>query len=128
MAHFSCRVFQLLSFLFLSAGVCTSLGLGTMQLATGMTRLGWIDPNSDSTTVYVIIIWVITAFATLSVVSGLKVGIKILSLLGFGLGCLILFLSFVMEKSYFLLNLLVQTTGVYLQVSELSLFVMCPSK
>mmetsp|Transcript_31557 Transcript_31557/g.54899 ORF Transcript_31557/g.54899 Transcript_31557/m.54899 type:complete len:663 (-) Transcript_31557:779-2767(-) len=97
------------------AGVCTSLGLGTMQLATGMTRLGWIDPNSNSTTIYVIIIWVITAFATLSVVSGLKVGIKILSLLGFGLGCLILFLSFVMEKSYFLLNLLVQTTGVYLQ-------------
>lgn len=97
------------------AGVCTSLGLGTMQLATGMMRLGWIDEGSNVTHVYVAIIWVITAFATLSVVSGLKVGIKILSVLGFGLGCLILFLSFVMEKSYFLLNLLVQTTGVYLQ-------------
>jgi len=97
------------------AGVCTSLGLGTMQLATGMMRLGWIDPNANITSVYVSTIWVITAFATLSVVSGLKVGIKLLSCLGFGLGCLILFLSFVMEKSYFLLNLLVQTTGVYLQ-------------
>lgn len=97
------------------AGVCTSLGLGTIQLAAGMTKLGWIDPNSDPVTVNVVIIWVITAFATLSVVSGLKLGIKVLSMTGFGLGCLILFLSFVMEKSYFLLNLLVQTTGVYLQ-------------
>ncbi|KAL7536083.1 hypothetical protein ACHAXR_006906 [Thalassiosira sp. AJA248-18] len=97
------------------AGVCTSLGLGVMQLATGMTRVGWIDENADVETVYVAIIWVITAFATLSVVSGLKVGIQILSVIGFSLGCLILFLSFVMEKSYFLLNLLVQTTGTYLQ-------------
>lgn len=97
------------------AGVCTSLGLGVIQLAAGMTRLGWIDPNADPVKVNVAIIWVITAFATLSVVSGLKMGIKILSMVGFGLGCLILFLCFVMEKSYFLLNLLVQTTGVYLQ-------------
>jgi len=99
------------------AGVCTSLGLGTIQMAAGMRKLGWVDPATDSTTVNVAIIWVITAFATLSVVSGLKVGIKILSVLGFGLGTLILFLSFVMEKSYYLLNLLVQTTGVYVQWS-----------
>lgn len=97
------------------AGVCTSLGLGTMQLQVGMKRLGWIDPGADATTVNVAIIWVITAFATISVVTGLKVGIKYLSVLGFGMGCLICFLSFVMEKSYYLLNLLVQTTGVYLQ-------------
>lgn len=57
----------------------------------------------------------IAAFATISVVSGLKLGIKILSITGFSLGCFILFVSFVMEKSYFLLNLLVQTTGTYLQ-------------
>mmetsp|Transcript_5028 Transcript_5028/g.10975 ORF Transcript_5028/g.10975 Transcript_5028/m.10975 type:complete len:833 (+) Transcript_5028:111-2609(+) len=97
------------------AGVCTSLGLGTMQLAAGIIRLGWVDPTTNMTNIYVAIIWIITAFATLSVVSGLKLGIKILSVVGFGLGCLILFLSFVMEKSYWLLNVLVQTTGVYLQ-------------
>jgi len=97
------------------AGVCTSLGLGTIQLAVGLRKLGWVDPTIDDTSLNVAVIWVITAFATLSVVSGLKVGIKLLSLLGFGLGTLILFLSFVMEKSYYLMNLLVQTTGVYLQ-------------
>lgn len=97
------------------AGVCTSLGLGTIQLAAGMTKLGWVDPSANPVSVYVAIIWIITLFATISVVSGLKLGIKILSITGFGLGCLILFLSFVMEKSYYLLNVLVQTTGVYLQ-------------
>ena len=95
--------------------MCTSLGLGTIQLAAGMTKLGWIDPGADPVTVNVTIIWVITFFATISVVSGLKVGIKILSVTGFCLGCVLLFLSFAMEKSYYLLNVLVQTTGFYLQ-------------
>ena len=49
------------------AGVGTSLGLGTIQLAASMTR---------PTSVNVAIIWIITFFATLSVVSGLKVGMK----------------------------------------------------
>ena len=98
------------------AGVCTSLGLGTIQIVAGLQRLGWIDPNeTDLTNVYVATIWIITACATASVVSGLKVGIKTLSNVAFGLGCLILFLSFVMEKTYYLLNVLVQTTGVYMQ-------------
>ena len=35
--------------------------------------------------------------------------------IAFGLGCLILFLCFVMEKTNYLINLLVQTTGVYMQ-------------
>ncbi|KAL7551145.1 hypothetical protein ACHAWF_014345 [Thalassiosira exigua] len=93
------------------------LGLGTIQLTVGMTRLGWINPVSeqDKVKVYAAIIWIITIAATISVVTGLKLGIKVLSTIGFGLGSLILFLCFVMEKSYFLLNLLVQTTGVYLQ-------------
>jgi hypothetical protein len=81
-------------------------------------RLGWIDPaKEDLSGTYITIVWVITLFATISVVTGLKVGIKALSLLGFILGCLILFLCFVMEKSYYLLDLLVQTTGFYLQWS-----------
>ena len=100
------------------AGICTSLGLGAMQMAAGLQRLGWIDPEKDDLSgTYVVIIWVVTSFATVSVVTGLKVGVKVLSMLGFILGCLILFLCFVMEKSYYLLDLLVQTTGFYLQWS-----------
>jgi len=98
------------------AGVCTSLGLGAMQMATGLQRLGWVDPDEeDLQGVYVILIWIITACATASVVSGLEFGIKSLANTAFALGCIILFLCFVMEKTNYLLNLLVQTTGVYLQ-------------
>jgi choline-glycine betaine transporter len=98
------------------AGVCTSLGLGAIQIIAGCQDLGWVDPDrEDLTPVFVILIWCITIAATISVVSGLDVGIKTLANIGFGLGNIILFLCFVMEKTDYLLNLLVQTTGVYLQ-------------
>ena len=100
------------------AGVCTSLGLGTIQIVTGLQRLGWVDADlEDPQGVYIAVIWIITAGATLSVVSGIHMGIKTLAIVAFSLGMLVLFLSFVMEKTYYLLNLTVQTTGVYLQWS-----------
>lgn len=82
----------------------------------GLQDLGWVDPDrEDLTGVFVWTIWIITIAATISVVSGLAIGIKTLANIGFCLGNLILFLCFVMEKTDYLLNLLVQTTGVYLQ-------------
>ena len=81
------------------AGVCTSLGLGVIQMNAGMRSLGWISDNAGDTTVNVAIIWVITLFSTISVVSGLKKGIKILSMIGFSLGCLIMFLVFVRRRA-----------------------------
>mmetsp|Transcript_5612 Transcript_5612/g.13001 ORF Transcript_5612/g.13001 Transcript_5612/m.13001 type:complete len:820 (+) Transcript_5612:244-2703(+) len=98
------------------AGICTSLGLGAIQMSVGLQMLGWVEEVGDSPEVlYVTIVWIVTAFATLSVISGLGVGIKYLSQAGFLFGCLILFLCFTMEKSYYLLNVLVQSTGDYLQ-------------
>ena len=98
------------------AGVCTSLGLGAIQMVAGLQRLGWVDPDrEDLQMVYVALICIITLCATASVVSGLAVGIKILANIAFGLGCFILFLCFAMEKSRYILDLLFQTTGVYLQ-------------
>lgn len=98
------------------AGVCTSLGLGAIQMVAGLQRLGWVDPNrEDLQIVYVILISLITLCATASVVSGLAVGIKILANIAFGLGCFILFLCFAMENSTYILDLLFQTAGVYLQ-------------
>lgn len=29
------------------AGVCTSLGLGTIQIVTGLQRLGWVDADLE---------------------------------------------------------------------------------
>jgi len=95
------------------AGVCTSLGLGTMQIIAGLQVLGLLD--SESKTANVVVIWIITATATVSVVSGLHYGIKFLSQLGFGIGMVLLGLVFLLDNTVFLSNLIVQTTGYYFQ-------------
>ena len=85
-----------------SSAQCTSLGLGAMQLTTGAKRLGWMEKDlteDEETNKQVLVIWVITLIATASVVSGLSVGIKLLSQIGFALGMVLLFLCLVMEKS-----------------------------
>ena len=100
------------------AGVCTSLGLGAMQLVTGADRLGWVKGelgDDELANKQVLVIWVITAIATCSVVSGLSVGIKLLSQIGFGLGMVLLFLSLILEKTNYLFNTTVQTVGYYFQ-------------
>lgn len=94
--------------------------MGAYQLAAGLERVGAID-DADSTRVHVISIWVITLIATGSVVSGLDVGIKILSEFGFGLGIVLLWLCLILDKTNFLLNLMVQEVGYYFQWSLLLL-------
>merc|ERR1719334_10081 len=59
-------------------GVCTSLGLGTKQLNFAFYMLN-PEIENDSITVQVIIIWCITAVATLSTMSGIGFGIRRLS-------------------------------------------------
>lgn len=100
------------------AGVCTSLGLGAMQIITGAKRLGWMEDDlseDEETNKQVLVIWVITLIATVSVVSGLSVGIKLLSQVGFLLGMVLLFLVLIMENTSFIFNTIVQTTGYYFQ-------------
>ena len=65
-------------------GVCTSLGLGVIQLNTGINR---INRNIQiSIKNQIIIIWGVTAIATMSVVSGVKLGIRRLSEICFAVG------------------------------------------
>jgi choline-glycine betaine transporter len=102
------------------AGVCTSLGLGASQIVVGLQRLGALDMTlsvDDMVMAQVVTIIIITLLATCSVVSGLEVGIKLLSQVGFGLGLLLLFLVLVMDNTKYLFNLIVQSTGYYFQWS-----------
>ena len=94
-------------------GVCTSLGIGVMQLNAGVHRLN--DSFEISTTNQIIIIWCVTACATVSVVSGLKVGIRRLSEICFTLGLFIMLMVFFLDDPWHSLNVLVQSTGYYLQ-------------
>ena len=95
-------------------GVCTSLGLGVMQLNAGVHRLIG-DSIEISTINQIIIIWCVTACATVSVITGLKMGIRRLSEICFGLGIFIMLLVFVFDDPWHSLNLLVQSTGYYIQ-------------
>eukprot|EP01025_Chloroclados_australasicus_P036699 TRINITY_DN373_c0_g1_i1.p1 TRINITY_DN373_c0_g1~~TRINITY_DN373_c0_g1_i1.p1 ORF type:complete len:759 (-),score=72.00 TRINITY_DN373_c0_g1_i1:1279-3555(-) len=94
-------------------GVCTSLGLGVKQINAGLQRLNADIPNNIDFQIG--IIWVITAIATLSVVSGVKVGIRRLSEITFALGTFIMIAVFFFDDSFYILNLLTQSLGFYIQ-------------
>lgn len=100
------------------SGVCTSLGLGAIQMTAGFQRLGWVDEEltaEESAKIQTILIWCITGIATASVISGLDVGIKYLSMFAFGLGMLLTLMVLVLENTSYILNLQVQSIGHYFQ-------------
>ena len=94
-------------------GVCASLGAGAMTMNSGLNQVNRsIEENVTNQT---IIIWVITFFATISVISGLKLGIRRLSEICFGLGVFLMLVILFYDDTFFLLNLYVQSLGYYLQ-------------
>ncbi|XP_040564675.1 glycine betaine transporter 1 isoform X2 [Lepeophtheirus salmonis] len=94
-------------------GVCTSLGLGTKQLKEGLEIVG--GTGMEGYLAEVIIIWIVTAIATISTVSGVGMGIRRLSEVCFLLGVFLMVIALVQIKPMFILNLLVQSIGYYFQ-------------
>ncbi|HBT2326919.1 TPA: hypothetical protein MA469_005849, partial [Klebsiella pneumoniae subsp. pneumoniae] len=92
-------------------GVATSLGYGVLQVNAGLNHLFGVPINE---TVQVILIVVITGLATISVVSGLDKGIRILSELNLGLALLLLALVLCLGPTVLLLKSFVENTGGYL--------------
>ena len=92
-------------------GVATSLGYGVLQVNAGLNHLFGVPINE---TVQVILIVVITGLATLSVVSGLDKGIRILSELNLGLAVLLLLLVMILGPTVLILKSFVENTGGYL--------------
>lgn len=75
-------------------GVCTSLGLGVMQLNSGFALLadkfGTFPIKDPDITVQIVSVVLITCCATISCISGIGKGIRRLSELCFALGQIIL--------------------------------------
>lgn len=92
-------------------GVATSLGLGALQVNSGLNYL--FDVPQGITT-QIILIAIITAFATISVVLGLDSGIRRLSEFNLGLALLLLVFVFVVGPTGFILQSFVQNIGAYL--------------
>ena len=61
------------------------------------------------------IIWFITAIATSSTISGINVGIRRLSEVALGIGAFIMMIILCLDKTSFLMNLYIQSIGVYFQ-------------
>lgn len=93
-------------------GIATSLGLGVQQIAAGMTSIGVIDGASN--TFLIILIVAITFLATLSVVSGVGVGIKWLSNANLSLAGLLMIVALIFGPTVFLMQNFVEALGVYL--------------
>ncbi|NPE28472.1 BCCT family transporter [Methanococcoides sp. SA1] len=93
-------------------GVATSLGLGVMQINAGLEYIGIMSVSLRN---QIILIVIITLFATSSVVSGLNKGIRILSQMNVGLGALLILFVFITGPTVFLASSYVQSIGYYMQ-------------
>mgnify|MGYP003662678677 CR=1 FL=1 len=91
-------------------GVATSLGLGVLQINSGLSYLFDIPVSS---TVQVILVVVTTILATVSVLLGLDAGIKRLSEINIALAVMLLIGVLVIGPTVYLLQMFVQNTGNY---------------
>ena len=91
-------VFAVLATIF---GLATSLGFGAQQAASGLNFLFEI-PNTITT--QIVIIFIVTAVAILSVVRGLEGGVKVLSNFNMGLALLLLVFVIVLGSTSLLVN------------------------
>lgn len=94
-----------------ACGVATTLGFGVAQINTGLHELTGLP---ISTPVQLGLIVITTGAATLSVVSGLDRGIKLLSEINIALAIALLLLVLVTGPTVLLMASLMQNTGNYL--------------
>ena len=93
-------------------GIATSLGLGANQINSG---LGYMEILEESFISTIGIVVVITLMGLISVVLGLKVGIKRLSQINIILCAILLSIIFLGGPTSYILDGLVQNLGSYLQ-------------
>lgn len=93
-------------------GLATSLGLGVMQINTG---LGQIAGVAQGTWIQVLLIAIITGVATMSVVSGLDGGIKRISQFNVLLAVILMVFVLIVGPTIYILNTFVGNVGNYVQ-------------
>jgi choline/glycine/proline betaine transport protein len=91
-------------------GVAVSIGLGTSQINAGLTELTGM---ADNVTSKVIIITVLTAVATTSIVVGLDKGVKFLSNINIGMATALMIFVLLTGSTVFLLRGIIETVGIY---------------
>ncbi|SES37865.1 glycine betaine uptake BCCT transporter [Salisediminibacterium halotolerans] len=92
-------------------GVATSLGFGTAQLGGGLNIIFGMD---NTITLQMIIILVITVLYMISSLSGLDVGIRILSRVNIFLAVMLMLFLLFSGPTNFIMNSFTQTFGAYI--------------
>jgi choline/glycine/proline betaine transport protein len=95
-------------------GVATSLGLGVIQIGAGLSFLDIVGEDPGNL-LYVVLIGAITLLAVVSVVTGLKKGIKWLSNANIGLAGALLLFVLITGPTLFIFRDFVQSIGLYFQ-------------
>ncbi|MCF7936563.1 MAG: BCCT family transporter [Synergistales bacterium] len=93
-------------------GIATSLGLGTMQISSGLAYVFPAVP--DTMTTWFAIIAIVTVMYMISAMRGLDRGIQVLSRANIGIAAVLLFAMLFIGPTTFILNVLITTTGDYL--------------
>jgi len=93
-------------------GIATSLGLGAMQINSGLNFLGILEVSTNN---QVLLIGGVTAAATLTVATGLNRGVLRLSQVNILLGVLLVLFVLVAGPTFFLFSSFVESLGNYLQ-------------
>jgi len=94
------------------AGVSTSLGIGAMQINSGLYAIFGVPENK--TVIFLIIVVVSIAFI-ISAISGIGNGIRILSNVNVILCCAIAGICLLVGPTIKIINTMIESTGVYLQ-------------
>jgi choline/carnitine/betaine transport len=92
-------------------GTAASLGLGALQIGSGLTSNGWI--GEIGTPVLVAIVAILTACFVASAVSGISRGIQWLSNINMVLAVVLALIVFIAGPTLFILNLIPAAVGDY---------------
>ncbi|MCP9201248.1 BCCT family transporter [Gramella sp. GC03-9] len=101
-------IFAVLATLF---GLATSLGFGVQQIASGLDHVFGLPSD---VTAQIVIIAIITAIATASVVLGVDKGVKVLSEWNMRIAVVLLVLALILGPTIFIFRSFVENTGSYL--------------
>ncbi|GAC01202.1 glycine betaine transporter [Gordonia namibiensis NBRC 108229] len=105
------KVIDILAIFATLFGTVASLGLGALQIGSGLDKVGWV--HEPTKLLLVGIIAILTAAFVASAVSGIARGIQWLSNINMVLAVVLAAFVFVVGPTIFILNLLPTTLGAY---------------
>ncbi|MGW7520003.1 BCCT family transporter [Streptomyces sp. NPDC054796] len=106
------KVIDILAIFATLFGSAASLGLGALQISSGVKEVGWADGVSEG--LLVLIIVVLTAAFVASAVSGIAKGIQWLSNINMVLAGLLVLFIFIAGPTILMLNLLPTSVGSFI--------------